>query len=59
MLCPICEKATMVKKLVTFSFKKQYFGKYEADVCPACKEILFTEESSRKIDEKAKELRLK
>lgn len=58
MLCPICEKARMIKKLVPFSFKNHYFGKYEADVCPKCKEVLFTEESSKKIDKKAVSLKV-
>ena len=53
MLCPICEKATMIRKLEPFYFKNLYFGKYEADICPSCGEVLFTQKASREIDKKA------
>lgn len=48
-----CGEAEMERRNVPFYFNEIYFGDYEADICPICGEVLFTEESSRLIDEMA------
>ncbi len=48
--CYICEKGTMEKKKVDFSLYGEFIGKFDAEVCPVCKENFFDEETSNKID---------
>lgn len=56
MNCPICEKGKMIKKKTTYTYNEIDFGEYESYVCRKCGERFFTEESSRAIEKKAKEL---
>ncbi len=57
MECPICNEK-MKKGKEPYSFASVLLGEFEADVCPKCKEVFFTEEASDKIDQKAKKLGL-
>jgi len=57
MKCPICEEE-MKKVKEPYSFGSVLLGKFEAEKCPKCKEVFFTEHASDKIDQKAKELGL-
>ncbi len=54
MECPICEK-NMERKKVPYNVGSVKLGTFDADVCPSCGEVFFTEESSDAIDRKAKE----
>lgn len=53
MKCPTCNQTEMTRKNVPFFLRDLYMGDYEADVCPICRETLFTEEASRMIDDMA------
>lgn len=57
MECPIC-KGKLVRKRHPYFFGDMKMGMYEADVCGKCGEAFYTEESSDKIDKKAKEMGL-
>lgn len=52
--CPICP-GKLVKREVNFSLYGESLGRFKADVCDKCGEEFFDEESSKKIDEAAKE----
>ena len=56
MECPVCEKGRMLKKKSKYVYGDIDFGEYESLVCNKCEEIFFTEESSRLIEKKAKEI---
>ena len=57
MNCPICEeKMKKVKEPYYFGGRK--LGEFEAEKCPKCKEVFFTEAASDKIDKIAKDLGL-
>jgi len=55
--CPICNKK-MKKVKAPYSYGEVTLGVFEAEKCPKCNEVFFTEDSSDKIDKKAKELGL-
>ncbi len=57
MKCPMCE-GDMERKKVPYTVGSVKLGTFEADVCPSCGEIFFTEKSSDAIDKEAKELGL-
>lgn len=48
----------MKKTKEPYFFGESNLGEFEAEKCPKCKEVFFTEEASDKIDAKAKELGL-
>ncbi|MEK6920511.1 MAG: hypothetical protein AABX82_01405 [Nanoarchaeota archaeon] len=48
--CYVCEKGIMEKKKVDFHLYGELIGKFDAEVCPVCKEKFFDEETSQKID---------
>ncbi len=56
MECPVCEKGKMIKKKSRYVYGDIDFGEYESLVCDKCGEVFFTEDSSRLIEKKAKEL---
>ncbi len=47
--CYICEKGTLEKKKIPYTFMDEQIGNFEAEVCPICGETFFDEETSRKI----------
>ncbi len=55
MKCPLCE-AELERKKLTYEYADVDLGKFDADVCKECGERFFTEEASKEIDKKAKEL---
>lgn len=57
MNCPMCN-SKMKREKVAYEFAGRNLGDFEADICEKCNETFFTEESSDKIDAKAKELNL-
>lgn len=56
--CYICEKGKLEKKKVDFFLYGENLGKFDAEVCNLCNEKFFNEETSSKIDDKAKKLGL-
>ncbi|MDP4012934.1 MAG: YgiT-type zinc finger protein [Candidatus Nanoarchaeia archaeon] len=52
--CYICEKGLLKKQKVDFLLYNENLGKFDAEVCNNCGEKFFDEETSAKIDEKAK-----
>jgi hypothetical protein len=54
MKCALCEKGTLHKKKAPFAMYGTALGLFDAEVCSACDEVFFTEDSSDKIDEIAK-----
>lgn len=58
MKCPNCGKADLVTRRVPFTQGALYLGDFDAEVCPACGEILFTEGASGEINHRATELGL-
>lgn len=48
----------MKKTKEAYFFGEIKLGVFEAEKCPKCSEVFFTEEASDKIDEKAKEMGL-
>ena len=55
MKCPVCN-GILEKRKTNYSYAGLDFGLFDADVCKKCGEVFFTEESSDKIDAKAKQL---
>ncbi|UCF09173.1 MAG: AbrB/MazE/SpoVT family DNA-binding domain-containing protein [Thermoplasmata archaeon] len=56
MECPVCDKGKMVKKKSKYVYGEIEFGEYDSLVCSECGEIFFTEDASRLIEKKAKEI---
>jgi len=54
MKCYICEQGTLKRTKAPFAIYGVGLGSFDAEVCPACREVFFTEESSDKIDAAAK-----
>ncbi|MFH1915939.1 MAG: hypothetical protein ABIJ21_01625 [Nanoarchaeota archaeon] len=54
MKCYVCGKGNLEHKKMPFSMYGIRLGTFDAETCPACNEIFFTEESSDKIDTIAK-----
>ena len=52
----LCGRSEMIRKNVPFFFEETYLGDFQADVCPVCGEVLFTEQASIQIDEMAMKL---
>ena len=52
--CYTCEKGVLEKKKIDFKLYGELIGKFEADVCSACGEKFFDEETSEKIDASTK-----
>lgn len=57
MKCPICEEK-MKKTKAPYFFGSRKLGEFEAEKCPRCNEIFFTEEASDKIDKLARDMGL-
>ena len=57
MKCPVCN-GEMKKSREPYFFGEVKIGEFEAEKCAKCNEVFFTEESSDRIDEKAKQLGL-
>lgn len=47
--CYICEKGNLERKKVPYELLGEKIGSFDAEVCSACGEIFFDEETSRKI----------
>ncbi len=47
--CYICEKGNLKKERVPYRLYGELIGTFDAEVCDACKEVFFNEETSRKI----------
>ena len=58
MICPTCGKDRFVSRPVPFRYGNVSLGEFDADICRACGEVLFTEEASDAIDVEAKRLGL-
>lgn len=56
--CYECENGNLKNKKVKYSIYGIEVGIYSAEVCDACGEVFFSEESSKKITEKTKQLGL-
>ncbi len=55
MKCPICDKGTLKKgKMKEYMFGV-YLGEFSADICSKCKESFTDAETTRKIEEIAKD----
>lgn len=54
MKCYICKKGTLQKKKMPFIMYGMQLGLFDAETCPSCGDIFFTQEASRQIDETAK-----
>lgn len=55
--CALC-KGRLKKKLIDYKIYGKSIGKFPALVCSSCKEEWFSEETSKKIEEKERELGL-
>jgi hypothetical protein len=55
--CPMCGGKMEMKK-VPYSSAGVNIGEFNAETCTKCREVFFLEESSRMIEQKAKELGL-
>ncbi|MBU4241704.1 MAG: YgiT-type zinc finger protein [Nanoarchaeota archaeon] len=55
MKCPICEKGTLKKGMVKESMYGIYLGEFPAEVCSSCKESFTDSETTKKIEEVAKQ----
>lgn len=55
MQCPICEKGYLKKSIKTESMYGVELGKFPALVCEKCNESYTDEETTKKIEQKAKE----
>ena len=55
MNCPICEKGKLKKGKVKEYMFGVYLGEFSAEICTKCKENFTSEETMKKIEEKAKE----
>ena len=55
-----CEECggKVLKKTVNYDYLGEHIGRYEAEVCSKCGEIVFDEEVSEKIERKVREMRL-
>lgn len=58
MKCPMCGKAELQSRRVPFGHYGRNLGEFEADVCPVCGEVFFTQAASEEINLKAMELGL-
>jgi len=56
MECPSCAKAVLERKKVPFVYGSKFLGEFDADTCPSCGEVLFTEEASGEINRRAAEV---
>lgn len=56
----ICEECgwKIENKVVNYDYLGEHIGKYEAEVCSKCGEIVFDEDVSKKIERKVKEIGL-
>ncbi len=57
-LCYICEKGELETKEVPYHYGEFHVGDYEAEVCPDCGEVFFTEAAGDAMDARVKELGL-
>ena len=53
--CPFCG-GVLKKGRAEYRYADTSLGKFDAEICENCNEVFFTEDSSKLIDEKAKEL---
>ena len=56
--CPVCNKGTLKNKNVPYEAYGILVGNFQAEVCSGCSETFFSEETSKKIEKKEKELGL-
>lgn len=56
--CYLCEKGTLQKKKVPYTLYGVHVGDFDAEVCSACHETFFDEQTSRKMSEQAKKKEL-
>lgn len=52
--CYMCNKGNLVNKKVPYELYGQKLGDFEAEVCTECREVFFSEETSKKITALAK-----
>ena len=55
MECPMCN-GKMERKKKEYTYSEVKLGTFDADICPKCGEVFFTEKASDEIDDKAKEM---
>ncbi len=55
MKCPICEKGTLKKGKIKEHMFGIFLGEFPADICSKCKESFTDAETTRKIEEIAKD----
>lgn len=55
-VCYSCEKGQLETRDVPYHYYEFHVGDYEAEVCPVCNEIFFTEGASDAMDVRVKEL---
>lgn len=56
--CYECEKGSLARKEVEYGIYGVKLGRFPAEVCSRCGEVFFSEEVSKKINHKAKQLGL-
>ena len=56
MVCPICEKGTLHKKIVDVVRHGMFIGHFKADVCSHCQEQIFDSKVAKKIEQKMQTL---
>ncbi|MBS3067294.1 hypothetical protein J4450_01210 [Candidatus Micrarchaeota archaeon] len=58
MVCPICEKGKITKKIVDVVRHGIFVGHFKAEICNACDEQIFNSKEAARIESKMKELGL-
>ena len=58
MMCPICEKGKITRKVVDAVRHGIFIGHFKADVCNSCNEQIFDSKEAAKIEMRTKELGL-
>ena len=54
MKCYICEKGELTRVKTPYKLYGEYLGDFGAEQCSNCKEVFYSEETSRKMTEAAK-----
>ncbi len=52
--CYMCEQGTLKNEKAPYVLLGELIGYFPAEVCPLCKEVFFSEETSRKITDATK-----
>lgn len=58
MVCPICEKGKITKKVIDVTRHGMFIGHFKAEVCSNCNEQIFDSKEAAKIETRMKELGL-